>query len=297
MNMKSSILNILSALLLAVSLCACSRSVQEYRKGVAVSAAFSDDEDRESLVSDLHLWFYDAGSGEMILHSAYESAGELALQIYSIPEGDYTVVLGANISVPISFDGENSPSELNYTLEGVSPVQAFSACADFNVGTLTRVIELRMDMKRFLCELAVEVEGSPDGLEIEIEAVNSASSFYPATKDGNGSYGIPSESVRPTSIPPFSLSSAATRSQTFILMPTALGREWSFWRIVMKTPEGKILESYIEAPRMNPGGKYLISLEYAQIQSFMHLSPCTIEDWTQGWVYNGVITDPTTTNE
>ena len=93
MNMKSSILNILSALLLAVSLCACNRSVQEYRKGVAVSAALSDDEDRESLVSDLHLWFYDAGSGEMILHSAYETAGELAIQNNYITEGEYTVVI------------------------------------------------------------------------------------------------------------------------------------------------------------------------------------------------------------
>ena len=60
----------------------------------------------------------------------------------------------------------------------------------------------------------------------------------------------------------------------------------------MTTPEGKMLESYIEAPVMKSGEKYLMSLGYNDIQSFMHLSSCPIEDWTQGWVYEGVITDP-----
>lgn len=284
-------------IVLAAALCACNKSDQELaNKGIAVSAVFSDSDDSATEPTDLHLWFYSAASGQLIHHYSFANPQELALKLFPLPKGDYTAVLAANLSSPLSAEGESAPSSLRYLLDGVSPKQGFSAARDFSIDSPSGVFDIKMNMQRFLCELAVELKGAPDGLELSIEAVNGAEAFYPALKGEDGSCGLPSASPKQCSIPTFSLSSAATRSQTFILMPTARGREWSFWRIVMKTPEGKILESYIEAPRMNPGGKYLISLEYTEIQSFMHLSPCSIEDWTQGWVYNGVITDPTTTN-
>lgn len=294
--MRISLRHILPILLIA-ALSACNRSDQEYNKGVAVSAVFSDSEDSTTQPEDLQLWFYNAADGQLIFSSPYENSRELALKVFPLPKGDYTAVLGSNLSSPLIIAGDKTSQGLCYSLEGLSPRQAFSASKDFTIDTPTKVIEVRMEVQRFLCELAIEIEGAPDGLGLEVESINTAEAFHPALKGDDGSCGLPSASPKQCSIPTFSLSSAATRSQTFILMPTARGREWSFWRIVMKTPEGKILESYIEAPRMNPGGKYLISLEYTEIQSFMHLSPCTIEDWTQGWVYNGVITDPTTINE
>ncbi len=295
--MRLSARHIFSVLLLASGLCACNKSTQENIQGVVISAVFSDSDDSSTAVSDLELWFYKAGSGEAVLHHSFGTSTELSDKLIAVPKGKYTVVLGANLSSPLSIDGEGSPDSLNYSLEGTAKKMSFNSCGDYSIEDPSRITEVVVEMKRFLCELAVEMDGAPDGLELSIEAVNGAEAFYPALKGDDGSCGLPSASPKQCSIPTFSLSSAATRSQTFILMPTARGREWSFWRIVMKTPEGKILESYIEAPRMNPGGKYLISLEYTEIQSFMHLSPCTIEDWTQGWVYNGVITDPTTINE
>lgn len=291
--MRISLRHILPILLIA-ALSACNRSDQEYNKGVAVSAVFSDSEDSTTEPDDLQLWFYNASNGQLIFSSPYENSRELALKVFPLPKGDYTAVIGANLSSPLSIEGDNSRQELCYLLDGISPMQAFSASKDFTIDTPTKVIEVRMEVQRFLCELAIEIEGAPDGLGLEVESINTAEAFHPAQKGEDGSYGIPSRSPKPCAIPSFSLSAASPRSESFILMPTALGREWSLWRIVMRTPDGKILESIVEAPRMNPGGKYLISLEYADIQSFMHLSPCTIEDWTQGWVYNGEITDPTT---
>lgn len=291
--MKSIIHHITAILLTAAALCcSCSRSALEHNRGVVVSAVFSDTEDLGTQVSDLQLQFYNSSTGELALQYSFESAQELSLKIFSLPKGEYTVVLGANLSTPLSLEGTSSPSNLRYSLEGVSPVQAFSACGDHNIDNPNHLLEIKMDMNRFLCELAIEIEGAPDGLNLAVEAVNASDGFYPARKGDDGSYGTPSQGLKQSSLPPISLSSAASRSQPFILMPTALGREWSLWRVLMTDPGGKTLESYIEAPRMNPGGRYLISLEYTEIQSFMHLSPSTIEDWTQGWIYNGVITDP-----
>ena len=296
--MKSIVYHIFAALLTTAALCcSCSRSSLEHIRGVVVSAVFSDSEDLGTQVSDLQLQFYNSSTGELALQSSFTTAQELSLKTFTLPKGEYTVVLGANLSAPLSLEGTSSPSNLRYSLEGVSPVQAFSACGDHNIDTPNYLVEIGMDMKRFLCEFAIEIAWAPDALELAVEAVNTSDGFYPARKADDGSYGIPSQISGKTSIQPISLSSSATRSQTFILMPTTLGREWSLWRVLMTVPGGNTLESYIEAPRMNPGGRYLISLEYTEIQSFMHLSPCTIEDWTQGWVYNGEITDPTTTNE
>lgn len=296
MNMRSSLHHILSAILLAAALCGCSRSVLEHNKSVAVSAVFSDNDDFGAEVSDLKLQFYNSNSGELVLQDSFATAEELALKLFSVPSGAYTVVLGANIASPVSLGGENTLSGLHYSVDGASSRQAFSARSDFSVDVLTRVVEVKMDMSPFLCEFAIEIEGAPDGLELEMEETGSAEAFYPAQMDEDGNFGTLSESARPAVIPAFTLSAASPRSRNFILMPTALGKQWSFWQISMKAPGGIKMDSYIEAPRMNPGGKYLISLVYEKIQSFMHLSPCTIDDWTQGWVYDGAIENPVNTN-
>ena len=294
--MKVTVRQTFSLLLAAVTLCACSRSSLEHNNGVVISAEFSADSGNESYleseVSDLPLWIFDASDGKLFDHTRWEDPRELASNIFNMPGGKYTVVLGACISSPLSADGIASPSEISFILDGVREAQSYSACGDFSIDNPTRLMEVRMEMQSFLSEFAVQIEGAPDGLKLDIEAVNSSAAFYPARKSDDGSFGVQSESLKPTTIPTIGLSAAAPRSQSFFLMPTALGRQWSFWRLVMTTPEGKMLESYIEAPVMKSGEKYLMSLGYNDIQSFMHLSSCPIEDWTQGWVYEGVITDP-----
>ena len=151
MKMKSIVHHITAILLTAAALCcSCSRSALEHNRGVVVSAVFSDTEDLGTQVSDLQLQFYNSSTGELALQSSFESAQELSLKIFSLPKGEYTVVLGANLSTPLSLEGTSSPSNLRYSLEGVSPVQAFSACGDHNIDNPNHLLEIKMDMKRVL---------------------------------------------------------------------------------------------------------------------------------------------------
>lgn len=292
MNMKHSVLHILPLALLAAALSACITELATEHKGIAVSAIFYDEDQANVEISALPLWFYDAGSGRLIQQSYKDDPRELALELFTLPEGNYTAILGANIASPLAIEGEQSASELHYSLEGISPTTAYSAVADFSTDSNARVKEVKMEMKNFLCGFAIEVENAPDGLTLEIEAINTSDAYYPARKATDGSYGTPGDESKPAVFPPISLSAAAPRSESVLLMPTVLGREFSFWHLLMKDPSGKTLESYIEAPRMNPGDKYLMSLKYSEIKYFMHLSACTISDWTEGWVYTGTIIDP-----
>ena len=153
--MKSIVYHIFAALLTTAALCcSCSRSSLEHIRGVVVSAVFSDSEDLGTQVSDLQLQFYNSSTGELALQSSFTTAQELSLKTFTLPKGEYTVVLGANLSSPLSLEGTSSPSNLRYSLEGVSPVQAFCACGDHNIDTPNYLVEIAMDMKRFLCEFA-----------------------------------------------------------------------------------------------------------------------------------------------
>ena len=90
------------------------------------------------------------------------------------------------------------------------------------------------------------------------------------------------------------LSGNERRSEIFRILPTADGREYSIITMKLHFPGGTEQETMLEAPRMSISGKYLISLKSSEIRPFMRLSGHAIDNWTEGWTYEGVITDPDT---
>jgi hypothetical protein len=43
----------------------------------------------------------------------------------------------------------------------------------------------------------------------------------------------------------------------------------------------------VEAPRMECGRKYTVDLDFNDLSPDMHLDAFTINDWEEGWTYNG----------
>lgn len=273
---------ITSILLLSLFMAACSRSPLENKIGLALSSYFSDSEDNGSELSIQGLWFFNSDSGELVHTTGWRYPQDLASTFFTLPHGSYLVVLGANLDLPLKVEGSDSPQTLRYSLDEASSRKVFTACAELKDYAPTRIENLDMHLNRVMAELCIEIQDAPQGLQTEVEAVNCAAAFYPALKNPSGTWGNPSSEIQ----------SVSFNSLSATLMPTAAGREWSFFHITMTTAEGIVLETYIEAPRMEAGERYLMSLKYEEIQSFMHLSSCPISDWTEGWVYDGDIPDP-----
>lgn len=278
--------------LILLAFAACSKSPEENKQGLAVSACFRDSEDNGSELSLQGLWIFDSSSGELVHTASWSAPEQIASSFITIPKGEYLVVMGVNLDLPLKVEGSDSPQTLCYTLDRTSPGKVFTACSELSGYNPAHIVNLDMSLERVMAELTIELKGAPSGLELLVEAVNPAEAFFPAVRNDSGSWGKPSESIRSFTTSALSLDSSF-RSQAVMLMPTASGREWSFFHITMTTAECVVFETYIEAPRMDAGARYLMSLQYEEIKSFMHLSSCPISDWTEGWVYEGDITDPT----
>ncbi len=283
--------NIMSIFLLSLFLAACSSSPLENKKGLAVSAYFGDSEDWGSDLSLQELWIFNSESGELVHNASWNDSRTLASNFLSLPQGSYMLVLGANLDQPLEIQGSESAQTLAFSLDEASPFKVFSASTELNNYVPSRIVNVDMTLNRVMAELTVELQGAPQDLELAIEAVNCAEAFFPAKKNDAGQWGLPSDNIRSITTSPMGLDSSL-RSPIISLMPTASGREWSFFHLTMTTAEGIVLETFIEAPRMDAGAKYLMSLKYQEIQAFMHLSTCPISDWTEGWVYEGDIPNP-----
>ena len=111
-------------------------------------------------------------------------------------------------------------------------------------------------------------------------------------RDPDGVFGLPSDRKSTVALPETAASAGSIEMPTLRLMPTASGQEFSHLRILLSTAEDETFEFRIEAPLMRPAGKYVVTLKYGQMRPYMRLSVHNINDWTEGWIYNGEILDP-----
>ncbi len=275
-------------------LIACRKTGHPEDFGLAVSAVWADEADADEDVKLERLWIFDS-DGKPLMHSDWDDARELANRLFPIPQGEYTVALGVNISSPFGLSESGlSARDIAVRLEdAMSPFHAFYCTRDVHVSDASRVTTVEMQERRILSEFALEIVGAPQGMSVDISVMNAADAFYPMQKTSDGQYGLVSDKSQEVHIGQMELSSKEGRTPLLKIMPTVSGREYSFFVIKLILSGGEVMESYIEAPRMEVSGKYLMSLKYDEIRSFMHLSACSIKDWTEGWVYNGEITDPT----
>lgn len=264
------------------------------------------------------------GSPAADLH--FNSAAELAATLVPLEEGSYTVLGAVNLTSPFSCSGTaedlefsldpgayNTASQTaayNATLTAATqpsatltagPAHAFYGVTQVNISDRAKITVAPVAIRRILSELTIIIEDAPSGAKLSGEVLDAAASFFPLRPDADGNYGLASERTMTVTIPETPQTTSADQSDapeslvapTLRLMPTASGREFSHLRLLLTTPAGEQFEFRIEAPLMRPSGKYIVNLKYDQMRPYMRLSVHNINDWTEGWIYNGEILDPT----
>lgn len=273
-------------------LSSCDKSFHQGESGLAVSTDWMDD---KAIVAKENLLIFNASTGTEVVDFSCKDACELGSRLFPLDAGDYAVSLFVNLTEPFSFGGRQSnPNELNIVLNAASsPFHAYFSSADIHVkGINDGPTEVQMSVRRILSEFAIEIESAPEDLKLDITVVNSSECFFPLKKNSEGQYGLTSPTAKESVITDVRLSGNERRSENFRVMPTADGRDYSIITMKLYFSDGTEHETMLESPRMNISGKYLISLKFSEIRPFMRLSGHTIDDWTEGWVYEGVITDP-----
>lgn len=247
--------------------------------------------------------------GSLAADLHFNSAADLAATLIPLEEGSYTVLGAVNLTSPFSCSG--TAEDIEFTLapdaynavsqssiatpsESAGPTHAFYGVTQVNISDRARITVAPVAIRRILSELTIIIEDAPSGAKLSGEVLDAAASFFPLRPDADGNFGLASERTMTVTIPETPQSSPeALVSPTLRLMPTASGREFSHLRILLTTPAGEQFEFRIEAPLMRPSGKYIVNLKYDQMRPYMRLSVHNINDWTEGWIYNGEILDPT----
>ncbi len=276
------------ALLLLTS---CTDACHEGENGLGLQLTWQDAGDAGTQVNSLTLRISAMG-GQVAGERCFGSPRELAGQLFPLPAGEYFTLATANLAEPFTMeeDADGKPF-ISLNDASTSPAHAWYGAVEVSYSGLG-VQRVQLPLTRVLSELVVDIEGAPDGVTLSGTVNNAAAGIYPAEEDTAGSYGVPSGTTVPVVVPETTAAEGSLRTATARLMPTAEGNTHTRLSLRLSRPDGSVSDFYVEAPVMKIAGRYLVSLKYSEIRSFMHLSPVTIEGWTEGWVVNGEILNP-----
>lgn len=274
----------------------CDKDIHENEShGLAVGMEWLDDIEPTDITSPVNLWIYDAEGHEVEAHE-FSSPQELASGLFSLPEGDYTLVGVCGLTEPYRYDyegGIRTADMLRVSLAdpSASPAHAVGGVAGASV-TDTR-INLRSVIRvaPLLAELTVRIDGVPEGAELAVTVRNAATCLYPARQDDDNSYIVPSAEKSEAHLPQ-AVADGGTLSTDARLMPTAQGEACTMLYMVMTFADGSRHEYMAEAPRMLPGKHYELALEYDRMQPYMYITAIGITDWVEGWSTSGDIFNP-----
>lgn len=271
----------------------CSRpSAHSDDAGLSVAAFWEDPADGDTEISEVEAWIYGS-DGKLVAESGAADAGSLARKLFRLGAGRYMVVAAVNMIPPFTVSGKEDSWTMQFSMESpVSDAHAFCGAVEVEMGKSGGTVTAETPMRRMLAELAVEMEGAPEGLALELQVMNASSGVCPAAGTGGGNLVGPSHETAEPELPPYIFRNGNTMTDTYLLMPTADGYESSQFMILMRRQDGTVFESAVASPVMEMAGKYLMRLKYDEMQPFMRLTACSIADWTEGWIYSGEITDP-----
>ena len=142
-----------------------------------------------------------------------------------------------------------------------------------------------------LAELAVRINGVPEGAELAVTVRNAATSLYPARQGDDNSYIVPSAEKSEAHLPQ-AVADGGTISAGARLMPTAQGETCTLLYLVMTFADGSRHEYTAEAPLMLAGKRYELALEYDRMQPYMYITATDINPWGEGWITSDDIFNP-----
>ncbi|MCR8882661.1 FimB/Mfa2 family fimbrial subunit [Phocaeicola plebeius] len=282
--------------LFSATFTACDKDIHENdRHGLAVGMEWLEGIEPTDITSPVNLWIYDAEGHEVEAHE-FSSPQELASGLFSLPEGDYTLVGVCGLTEPFRYDYENgtrTADMLRVSLAdpSASPAHAVGGVAGVRVTDTGVNLRSVIRVAPLLAELAVRINGVPEGASLAVTVRNAATCLYPARRGDDNSYVVPS-AEKTDALLPQAVADGGTLSTDARLMPTAQGEACTMLYMVMTFADGSCHEYTAEAPLMLAGKRYELALEYDRMQPHMYITAIGITDWVEGWDINGDVFHP-----
>jgi len=286
------IIRYMMAVLAVAMFTACDSDVHKDEHGVSLALSWQDANDSGSAINDIKLWIYDK-SGSLVGEYHYNTTAEMASQRLELAQGEYTAVVGVNVTNPFSTENTTNSGTLTFSLpngnsNGTSAYYSTTTFTCDGTGTQTIVA----DLARSLSELTVVIEGAPEGAVLTAVVNNASTGILPAMKDTEGNYGVATNNVTTVTLPTATTVNGTITTETIHLTPTVSGDNSSILHFTLKLTDGTVREFDAEAPKMKPSGKYILTLKYNEMKNYMYITAIRIDDWTEGWVIGGEILNP-----
>lgn len=274
----------------------CSDDGHNDERGLSVSLSWLDAEDEGTEVKDVRLWIY--GAEGTVAASLQGSAQEIASKRFLLPKGEYKIFATTNLLPPLTLEPSTGVAEpgvdLKIKLQNTTDVKqnAFFGISSVSIPNPDAYTVVKVSQKGALAQLSFLIEEMPAGTRLIGTVKNAASCVYPMLQEADGEYGKACEESEEMDFTVPGTLDESGRSQPVLLMPTVSSQKHSriFLRLLLADGTEKITD--IKAPLMKVGGKYQIQLKYEDISPYMYLSSVKIDDWTEGWIYNGEILNP-----
>ena len=304
--------------LLLLLLCSCYHDKHEYQPNefdgrpvgyVSAQLLWEDEADAPAVTSIDALSFWIQGTGGVSRTRSFTSIDESADWLQQLPAGEYDILVTADMDEPSGYattavpDASPSgslltPTSVSLTDAASSPRQSWYAVSRVTVLD-DQITVAGFTLQRLLPTLTVSVTGVPEGTKVAVAVEKVAESVLLTGTDAGGRYGVP---MSEQTVADFGTLTPAAEDASVSdgiavgmekrLMPTAAGESRSLLRITTTAPDGNVLVSTADCPRMEPGMYYTMDFEYADLAPYMRFEAMTISDWTEGWSFSGEILNP-----
>ena len=262
-------------------------------------------EDLADVKSEIsHLKFTVTGSNGVKEVHEFNAPSEASDWMIPLPAGEYDVLVAANMDAANGFElSETVPTKASHTLPATyvslsdassNPRQVWNGVARVSVEK-DKMATVHLDLDRLLALFTLSIKNIPDGTTIDVSLRGAAAYATLTAEYAPGHWGLPSAEIS-DDITLGTLTSANGTSaiDEFKVFPTATGIEKTILTFSIVTDQNRELEYIAEAPIMENGKKYVLELDYQTMSPYMFIDSAAINDWTDGWSYDGEILNPET---
>ena len=250
---------------------------------LATALQWAQESDAETPVHNLTFALTGAGAS---FSRSFANEEEASLWLQQLPVGSYELLVTANMSEADGFVLSGLPAtkadpaseDILVTLkDGIDDIlQAWYSKISVTISEDDLTIA-EAELKGLLSNLSVVLTNVPSGTDVAISVGGMARCVDLTTERPGSEYydDVP----------------LGTRTECF-LFPTADGLDRCTVTLVVTAPSGKELTCVCDAPAMQSGVRYVLTLDYNTLRPFLHLDTCAIGPWEDGWSISGAVTDP-----
>ena len=262
--------------------------------------AWEDIADQKSDIT--HLKYTVTGANGVKEVKEFNSPKEACEWMIPLPVGEYDVLVAANMDAANGFilseTGDKAPNlTLPTTIARLrdpssNPNQAWNGIAHVKVEA-NKMTTVHLDLDRLMALFTLKVNNVPEGTLIDV-SIRNACEFVTLTElRAEGHYGLPSTTISEDVIlGRLTAENATTGINEFKVYPTAKSLDKTILMFHIKTHAGIDLDYVGEAPVMENGKKYVLTLDYTKLTPYMYITSTAINDWTDAWSFDGEVLNP-----